>query len=243
MTLVQGVEPKPPVPVAPGESGPTAPSAPAKDPDVPDSPEGQRPESEKPTDQLLLEVGGILLPPGTLQVEPAVEYTYSDSDQVGINGFTIFEAIVIGNISVDDVERNIIRSSVTTRLGVYDRLQIDAFVPYIYRQDRLTDSVGTDNVREENTDGHGIGDVQFGVSYQPIIGQGAIPDLILRTRASFPRSSIAPSSTSVRTAWCMPSLRSISMLNEMPTFSINPARSAPLPLRRTAKRRKCKLIL
>lgn len=186
MTLVQGVEPRAPVPVAPGDSGPTAPTAPAKDPDVPDSPEGQRPESEKPTDQLLLEVGGILLPPGTLQVEPAVEYTYSDSDQIGINGFTIFEAIVIGNISVDDVERNIIRSSVTTRLGVYDRVQIDAFVPYIYRQDKLTDSVGTDQVREEDTDGHGIGDVQFGVSYQPIIGQGAIPDLIVRSRASFP---------------------------------------------------------
>ncbi len=189
LTLVQGVEPRPPVPVAPGDSGPaapTAPTAPAKDPDVPDSPEGQRPESEKPTDQLLLEVGGILLPPGTLQIEPAVEYTYSDSDEIGINGFTIFEAIVIGNISVDDVERNIIRSSVTTRLGVYDRLQIDAFVPYIYREDKITDSVGTDNVREESENGHGIGDVQFGVSYQPIIGQGAIPDLILRSRASFP---------------------------------------------------------
>ncbi len=186
MTLVQDVTPKPPVPVAPGEGGPPTPTPPSKDPDQPDSPEGERPESEKPTDQLLVEAGGILLPPGVLQIEPAIEYTFSDTDQVGINGFTVFEAIVIGQISVDNLERNIIRSSITGRLGVFDRLQIDTFVPYIYRRDTLTDGAGTNDAADIDTDGHGIGDVQFGVSYQPILGDGSIPDVILRARASFP---------------------------------------------------------
>ena len=127
-----------------------------------------------------------MLPPGVLQIEPAVEYTFSDTDQVGINGFTVFEAIVIGQISVDNIERNIIRSSVTGRLGVFDRLQIDTFIPYIYRSDTLTDGEGTADADDIDTDGHGIGDVQFGVSYQPILGDGSIPDVILRSRASFP---------------------------------------------------------
>ena len=199
MTLVQGVSPKPPVPVAPGESGPQPtppqptppsggpqPKAPDADADAPESPESARPESEKPTDQLLVEAGGVLLPPGVLQIEPAIEYTFSDTDQVGINGFTVFEAIVIGQISVDNIERNIVRSSITGRLGVYDRLQVDAFIPYVYRSDTLTDGVGTADAKDIDTDGHGIGDVQFGVSYQPLIGQGSIPDIIVRTRASFP---------------------------------------------------------
>ena len=186
MTLVQDVKPRPPVPVAPGESAPPTPTPPAKDPPQTESPEGERPESEKPTDQLLVEAGGILLPPGVLQIEPAIEYTFSDTDQVGINGFTIFEAIVIGQISVDNLERNIIRSSITGRLGVFDRLQVDTFVPYIYRRDTLTDGAGTSDADDIDTDGHGIGDVQFGVSYQPILGDGSIPDVILRARASFP---------------------------------------------------------
>ena len=201
LTLVQDVTPRPPVPVPPGGSEPPTPAPPTPAPPTPTpptptppsagpetqaSPEDERPESEKPTDQLLVEAGGILLPPGVLQIEPAIEYTFADTDQVGINGFTVFEAIVIGQISVDNLERNIIRSSVTGRMGVYDRLQIDAFVPYIYRRDTLTDGAGTADANDVDTDGHGLGDVQFGVSYQPVIGDGSLPDIILRSRASFP---------------------------------------------------------
>ncbi len=199
MTLVQGVAPKAPVPIAPGETDPPsavppAPTPPADEPkETPTagsgtepSPDEDRPQSETPTDQLLVEAGGILLPPGTLQIEPGVEYTFSDNDAIGINGFSVFEAIVIGNISVDEVQRDIVRSSITARLGVYDRVQIDTFIPYIYRNDTVTDGVGTAGADDYDTNGHGIGDIQFGVSVQPVFAQGMIPDVILRTRASFP---------------------------------------------------------
>ena len=78
-TLAQDVQPKAPTPVPPGE--------PAPEPVAPEatSDEEQRPESEAPTDQLLLEVGGILLPPGTLQIEPAVEYIEFDEVTIDLH--------------------------------------------------------------------------------------------------------------------------------------------------------------
>ena len=172
------------VPVPP-DTGETAPTPPATE--APTATEEQRPESEKPTDQLLLERGAILLPPGTLQIEPSIEYTHISANQVAISGFTIFDAIVIGNIEVDDLTRDIFTTSVAARYGVTDRIQVEGRVPFLYRTDSEIFGFGTNNQEQFQSDNFGLGDVEASASYQPLIGDGAaIPDTILRAHARFP---------------------------------------------------------
>lgn len=167
----------------------TAPQAPVppKEPQEPAAqPDAERPEAEKPTDQLLVERGGVLLPQGTLQIEPSVEYTHISSDRVAISGFTIFDAIVIGNIRVDDLERDIVTGTLTARYGLTDRIQLETRVPGVYRRDEEILGVGTNDERTRTIDGVGLGDVEASAAWQPLAQMEYIPATILRIRSRFP---------------------------------------------------------
>ncbi len=164
--------PRPPEPLPPEPLPPTPP--------VP--PEVERPKPEKPVEVLLLERGAILLPRGTFQIEPSIEYSHFSSDRVAVNGFTLFEAIVIGTIRVDRLDRDILTSSLTGRFGVLDRLQLEARVPYVYRVDDEVLGVGTTNERRRTIRDWDIGDVDGSILAQPLIGWGAVPDVVLKVR-------------------------------------------------------------
>ncbi len=164
--------PQVPVPVPPEQLPPPAPA--------PGAAEAERPRAEKPREAALLERGAILLPMGTLQVEPGLEYDHFSADRVAISGFTIFEAIVIGTIRVDRINRDILIGALTTRFGLLDRLQIDAKAPFIYRRDTEILGVGTPGERERPTQTMDLGDMEGTVSGQAFIGGGALPDVILK---------------------------------------------------------------
>jgi uncharacterized coiled-coil protein SlyX len=166
-------QPIPEQPVAPVP--PTAPEA-----------AQERPESEKPREQLLLERGGVLLPAGTLQVEPSIDISHISSDRIAISGFTIFDAIVIGTIRVDDLERDIYTGALTFRYGVTDRVQVDLRVPGVYRRDEEVLGVGTANQRDREIDGYGLGDVEASAAWQALSADGWIPNTVLRLRGRFP---------------------------------------------------------
>ena len=197
-TYVQDLQPVPPIPVPPTQQPvgpspmqPLEPVAPA--PPVASEPEPEtatadeeRPESEKPPELLLVERGGVLLPPGTLQIEPSLEYTHISSNRVAISGFTIFEAIVIGTIRVDEIRRDIVTGAVSARYGLMDRVQIEARVPGVWREDDEIFGLGTAAQEEITIDGLGIGDPEVSAAWQPIIGDGWVPDVIVRARARFP---------------------------------------------------------
>lgn len=148
--------------------------------------EPERPKPVRPQEQLLLERGAILLRRGTLQVEPSVDYTHFSSDRVAVAGFTILEAIVIGTIRVDKLDRDVVTTALTLRYGLLDRLQLDVRVPYVYRQDREVLAVGTSAQTERFTHGSGIGDVEATVLGQVLIGSEFLPDVILKLRTRFP---------------------------------------------------------
>lgn len=151
------------------------------------SAEGDRPQSEKAPEQLLLERGGVLLPAGQLQIEPSIEYDYYSNNQIAISGFSIFDAIIIGTLDVNDIKRNIVTARATARYGLTDRIQLDTIVPGLYRQDSEIFGAGTANQQKVVTDNWGLGDIQSDISYQPIIGDGgSIPDVILKVGARFP---------------------------------------------------------
>jgi hypothetical protein len=148
--------------------------------------EAEHPPVEKPREALLLERGAILLPRGTLQLEPSFDYLHSSSNRVAISGFTIFEAIVIGTIRVDKLSRDIVTTALTARYGLLDRLQVEARVPYLYRTDQEVLAVGTAQAQERTTAALGLGDIQASAAWQALIGRGALPDVILRLQGTFP---------------------------------------------------------
>lgn len=180
-----GPEPAPARPSEPAVAGPEA-ELPAEEEPFAAAPEEPEPERIEPGEQLLIEARGLLLPAGTLQVEPNVDYTYSSSDRVAISGFTVFEAIVIGQIQVDDLERNIVQTAVDARYGVTDRIQAAVRVPYVYRTEKEIIGVGTANQQKISSDGNGLGDVEASVSWQPPLPRGRWPDVILTANAVFP---------------------------------------------------------
>jgi hypothetical protein len=154
--------------------------------------EEERPKSEKPPEQLLLERGGVLLPEGALQLEPSIEYDHFSSNQIAISGFSIFDAIIIGTLDVNDLKRDIVTARATGRYGLTDRIQLDTQVPFIYRKDSEIFGFGTANQQKYYADNYWFGDIQSDISYQPIIGDGgAIPDVIVKAGARFPTGESA----------------------------------------------------
>jgi hypothetical protein len=173
----EGQEPKGPVPLTPGSQPP-----PPQKTETEDVPEGLRPKAEKPREAALLERGAILLPQGTLQLEPSFEWTRFSTNRVAINGFTIFSAIIIGTLRVDEIDRDILTGALTARYGIIDRVQIETRVPYVYRREVEVRAVGTPSATERTISDHGIGDVEGTLLYQALIGSDVIPDIILRVR-------------------------------------------------------------
>jgi uncharacterized coiled-coil protein SlyX len=160
----------------------SAPPAPAQQQQAADA---ERPKSEKGVDQLLLDQGGVLLPVGKFQIESGIDYTSISSDNVNISGFSIFNAIVIGTIRVDDVSRDILTGALALRYGLHNRVQIDARIPFVYRNDSETTGIGTGDAMTRHTKGHGLGDISATVSYQPFSARGWRPATILRLQGEF----------------------------------------------------------
>jgi TolA-binding protein len=151
----------------------------------------ERPESERQVDQLLVDQGGVLLPPGTMQIESAIEYSAITGDEVNISGFSIFDAILIGSVSVDEIERDIITPSLSARYGLFRRVQIEGRLPYVYRRDTNLSGVGTGDPIYRRFDGRGFGDVSGSVSWQPLAAEGWRPATIVRAGVTAPTGKSA----------------------------------------------------
>jgi len=189
------VPPAPVPPTAPTEQAPGVPQAPTgQAPGVPQAPTELPPapgatapeKAETPSGQFLVGRCGILLPSGVLQIEPELELDHFTSNDVAINGVTLFEAIVIGTIRVDRLDRDIWIGALTARYGLPYRTQVEVRVPYLYRSDDEVLGVNTPNVAERTITNNGLGDVTAAASYQPFVGGGFWPDVVLRLEGRFP---------------------------------------------------------
>jgi hypothetical protein len=184
---------RPPPRVAPRRAPPPvarpAPPQPPPQPTPPAPPpasDEDRAKAQKAQDQALLERGAILLRPGALQIEPGLEYSKFSGNNVQISGVSIFDAIIIGFIRVDANDRDLLTGTLRARYGVINRVQVDATLPYIYRRDHEVLGIGTPNVRDRSFSGNGIGDVELGVSGQPLIGRGWVPNVLVRVFTRIP---------------------------------------------------------
>ena len=162
--------PPPPAAVEPEPAKPAA-AEPAK-------PEEQAPEEQPVSIELaLIELGGLLLQPGQLEITPAVEYFFFDTRRINVSGFSILPTLIIGVLETEKVQRNIVTPSLTGRLGVFRDFQAEVRIPFTYIDDtRSTETMETSNSNS------GLGDIEGAIYYQPIRERGWVPDVILSVR-------------------------------------------------------------
>lgn len=135
--------------------------------------EGREAVGDAPVDSgpevTVFEERGVLTPKGQWVVEPSLSYVHSSSLDVSIEGFTIIPALAIGLIDVSETERDTLTAAVSFRYGVTERLEVGMKIPYVYREQqvRRRDILeATALERVTGSTGQGLGDIEFGVSYQ-----------------------------------------------------------------------------
>jgi len=135
-------------------------------------------QEERPVGPVI-EKGGVLLRKGQLQLEPSFLYAHFSKNRLVLTGFTIPPILVVGEIIVEEIKRDILISSLTLRYGILSSLEAELKVPVRYQNDLyITPSVPT----QERVDDFGIGDVEGALYYQILYEHGARPDLIASLR-------------------------------------------------------------
>ena len=113
-------------------------------------------------ERTLIDRGGLLMRPGTFEVEPSVSYAHSSSENLVIDGFTIFPVLIVGDVFSERRRRNTVTTTLTGRLGLPWNSQLEVRVPYVYEDDsRLT---GDGN--EIRVSDHGPGDIEVALSHE-----------------------------------------------------------------------------
>ncbi|MDE2462506.1 MAG: transporter [Alphaproteobacteria bacterium] len=153
---------------ASAEPQPQAQSA-APAPQQETKPVGQAPgQAPRPQVQALSDLGGVLTPRGTLSLEPSLEFDHVSTNQLIFRGISIVQGLLVGVIDASDIRGDTTIAALTARYGLTNRLELEAKVPYLYRQNSETDIPATSNAHpfQSYTTGHGIGDVELAAHYQ-----------------------------------------------------------------------------
>jgi hypothetical protein len=132
----------------------------------------QRPPEVAP----LFEQPGVLTPHGKFVLEPSLQFGYSSSNRVVLVGYTIIPALLIGLVDVREVKRNSFTATLSGRVGMTNRLELEARLPYVYRSDTAVSRemfTGTSVEHAFDTSGKHIGDIELVARYQ--LNQGG-PD-------------------------------------------------------------------
>ena len=151
-------------PAAPGQAAPSQ----EETKDTLQTPtEPQRPSSSQ------VERGGLLAGKGRLELEYRLSYAHFSRNVIFIDGVAILPVLVVGEIAVERIRRDILVASVTGRYGLRDNLQLELTVPYRYQGDRSSVPEATPP-RETTLSDRGLGDIQAGLFYQ-LPGSSARP--------------------------------------------------------------------
>jgi hypothetical protein len=112
---------------------------------------------------------GVLTPKGTLILEPYLQYAHLSSNRVTLTGFTIVPALTVGLINIQGVSRDIYTAALVGRYGLTNRLELEVRVPYLYRDDSITQRpLATPSTADtlSYTTGSGLGDIETTARYQ-----------------------------------------------------------------------------
>ena len=148
-------------------------------------PIGQAPrQAPRPQVQALSDLGGVLTPRGTLSLEPSIEFDHVSTNQLIFRGISIVQGLLVGVIDASNIHGDITVASLTARYGLTNRFELEAKVPYLYRQNSETDIPATSNAHafQSYTTGYGIGDVELAGHYQINSGHDDWPIFIANLR-------------------------------------------------------------
>jgi len=155
--------------VAGGDAGVTS---------IPEETEADRREQERLVraafQRTLIDRGGLLLPPGTIDIQPSVSYLHSSSENIVIDGFTILPVLVVGDIVSERVERNLSRLTTTFRFGLPWDSQLELTLPYSYQKYRRFSADGMETTISDAD----FGDIEIGFSHQLYRSESLWPDLL-----------------------------------------------------------------
>ena len=125
--------------------------------------------------------------------EPSITYSRFDRQQLVLSGFLALDAIFLGNISVDEVEADVVTVDLTGRYGITERLQVSGSVPFIYRVSNFISGgaggAGTLQIEERVSEPPQIGDVSVGASYRLLAETDSRPDVVLNVNVKAPTGS------------------------------------------------------
>jgi hypothetical protein len=164
-----------------GGAPPEATPAPA-----PQGPVGEAPPESTQTSTVdaLPEGQNALLGAGRLVIEPSFEFSRTSGNRLVFRGVEIVTGIQIGLIEANDTARNTLSSSVALRYALTDRLEVEARIPYVYRDDRVTtlSQNSTTTTQTFNLNGSDIGDVELSARYQLTQGRNGGPIFVAGAR-------------------------------------------------------------
>lgn len=134
---------------------------------------GRGPDTAERVDNVLDAVNlfaepSIMTPKGTFVFDPYLQYVYNSSDRLSVIGFSVLNAVLIGEINVSQSNRTNWILNLGGRYGVTNRFEVEARVPYIYRtDDTLARSIASTSQNELfSADGNGVGDIELAARYQ-----------------------------------------------------------------------------
>ncbi|KXB32770.1 acetate kinase [Dechloromonas denitrificans] len=180
-----------------------------------------QPEERSRVQQIaqIFEQPGVLTPRGKFMLEPGLQYGYSSSNRVSLVGYTIIPAILIGLIDVKEVKRNTFTPSLTARWGITNRLELEAKLPYVYRDDTVVSrplNLGAARDEVFNSTGSGIGDFEMTGRYQ--LNEGGVDNPYYIATMRF-KSRTGKDPFEVETDTLAPGRISNELQRELPTGS------------------------
>ncbi len=153
-------------------------------------------------------------------IEPGISYSRFDRGQLQLSGFLALDSIFLGQISVDEVESDIITADITGRWNVTDRIQVNANVPFVYRTSQFSSGgaggAAPQTIAARVTEDPNIGDISGGVSVRVLNETPSRPDVVLSV------SGRAPTGTSpfgIETNEVPGSQGNLDIPDELPTGS------------------------
>ena len=125
----------------------------------------------------------------TFSMELGYSYAHFDRSELILRGFLALDAIFLGELSVDEIEGDIVTTTLTSRWTATPRLQLDLQVPYLYRVTRYR-SRGQDlsslSTSETDTEVSDIGDASVDFSYRLLPENLNRPDVVWNSRVTAP---------------------------------------------------------
>jgi hypothetical protein len=159
-------------PAAPAEQGAAPAPAPAEQgaSKALQASEEEKAKTQKESAAETVESSGLIS--GNFEVSITESYTHTSANQLYIDGFGILPIVVVGNVEVQSVRRDIFNTTLGASYKLTDKLQWSVRLPWQYSMSRVATATGIsgNNVaspnKETTSQAADLGDISTGFTYQ-----------------------------------------------------------------------------